>query len=203
MSLRLPDLKTIEDKSEDFFFWTRWLAAPIYFCLALSLIAFSLRAAMDVYEIMRAALTNNDLMNEKASELVDLSMFSGLVTICMFCGYEIFISKLNNVHGHKDSPRWLLHINFHDIKKLTLGTMSVMGCVNLLKLGYQEAPMADIVRWIAIVATLSGSALFLALMERLAPKKPKESKTKNAVDSVDHGQNVTVNLISEAPSEEH
>lgn len=177
------DLKTVEDKAEDFFFWTRWLAAPIYFCLALSLAVFSVRACIDVYYIAVSAFTDNDMMNQRSSELVDLSMASGLVTICMFCGYELFISRLNNVHGHKDSPRWLLHINFHDIKKLTLGTMSVMGCVNLLKLGYQDAPMQSIVKWIVIVATLSFSALFLAMMERIAPhkdehgiKRPKHAK---------------------------
>lgn len=173
------DLKTIEDKAEDFFFWTRWLASPIYFCLAVCLLLFSVRACIDVYEIAIAALTDSDIMNQKVSELVDLSMGSGLIIVCMFCGYELFISRLNNVHSHKDSPRWLLHINFHDIKKLTLGTMSVMDCVNLLKLGYQDAPTSSILKWIMIVATLSGSALFLAVMERVAPHK--EARTHKRI----------------------
>lgn len=167
----LSALKRLELRAESLFFTTRWIAAPIYACLAAALGALSLRALFDTYALWVACLADKRVeMIDDIVELVDLSMFSGLVVISMFSGYENFISRMSHVHSHPDRPKWLLHIKFPEIKKLTLGTISVMGCVNILKIGYLGQPMELLIKWVIIIATTCGAALSLAIMERVSKK---------------------------------
>lgn len=164
-------IKRLELKMESVFFTMRWIAAPIYACLAAALGAISLRAFFDTYALWLACVHGQRVeMIDDIVELVDLSMMSGLVVISMFSGYENFISRMSHVHSHPDRPKWLLHIKFPEIKKLTLGTIAVMGCVNILKIGYLGEPMDVLVKWVIIIATTCGAALSLAIMESVSKK---------------------------------
>lgn len=130
----MPILKTAEQRLEHLLFTSRWLMAPVYFGLTLALLVLLLKFGKEAWHLLVNVFTASsaDLIVGVLS-LIDVALIMGLVLIVMFSGYENFVSKMEDLHGHTDCPEWMGHISFGDLKLKVMGSIVAISGIELLK----------------------------------------------------------------------
>jgi uncharacterized protein (TIGR00645 family) len=150
-------------------FSSRWLLVPLYFGLALLLIAFSVHLVRELLDIALTAFTSRDVDLIAATlTLLDLTLMAGLVIMVMLSGYENFVSKLNLAEAAQDA--WLEKLDFGSLKVRVLVSIVIISAVELLKvmMDISEYPGGRVMWMVAIHLTLVASALVLAWLDRIA-----------------------------------
>lgn len=124
---------SIEDLLEVGIFKSRWILAPFYLGLIISLlmllVAFVHELAdslpvlfkLDVEQVILSVLT-----------LIDLSLAGNLVLIVVFSGYENFVSKIDT-HGSEDRPSWMGTLDFSGLKMKLIGSIVAISAISLLR----------------------------------------------------------------------
>ncbi len=165
--------KKVENAFERVLFSARWLLAPFYFGLAVSigvlLIKFlgelwhigSLAFSLDESQVILGVLT-----------LVDLALTASLLIIVIFSGYENFVSKIDH-SNHMDWPEWMGTIDFAALKLKLLSSIVAISGVQLLKqfmtLKTVTPETERVLYWMVIIhLTFVISAVLLALSDRIA-----------------------------------
>jgi hypothetical protein len=107
-----PVLKPIERGFESLLFNSRWLMAPFYFGLVVSLAVLLLKFCMILWEfILHAPGSKESDIILGVLSLIDVSLTGNLILIVVFSGYENFVSKIDP-GGHPDWPEWMTRIQF-------------------------------------------------------------------------------------------
>ena len=185
-----PFLKTAEHRLESVLFASRWLLAPFYLGLALSLIVLLIKFVAELGHIAAHAFTATEsevILGVLA--LVDLALTGSLIIIVIFSGYENFVSRID--HGaHKDWPEWMGKIDFSGLKLKLLSSIVAISGIQLLKqfMAINKVSDRDIM-WLVIVhVVFVVSAVLLALSDRLTvhaethPKKPDGNRNGGGED---------------------
>jgi uncharacterized protein (TIGR00645 family) len=170
---------------EQTLFKSRWLLAPFYLGLVVSLL---LLLAAFVAELLHAipmafnmAELNPEHMILTALGLIDLSLAGNLVVIVIFSGYENFVSKINTENA-EDRPSWMGTLDFSGLKMKLIGSIVAISAISLLRafmtLTEPEAPL-DIprLRWMLFLhLTFVVSGLLFATMDWVGNRaeRPKE-----------------------------
>ena len=91
-----PTLKRIEDGFESLLFNSRWLMAPFYFGLVISLAALLFKFCTELWHFILhvPAAKESDIILGVLS-LIDISLTGNLILIVVFSGYENFVSKID------------------------------------------------------------------------------------------------------------
>jgi uncharacterized protein (TIGR00645 family) len=123
----------IERAVEGLIFASRWLMAPIYLGLIVTLgiliYTFFSELAQELPRIPQMSEADIILL---VLTLVDLSLAGNLVLIVIFSGYENFVSRIE-VADHKDRPSWMGKLDFSGLKiKLATSIVAISG-IHLLK----------------------------------------------------------------------
>src|ERR1700704_329699 len=118
-----PKLKRIETGFESLIFNSRWLMAPFYFGLVISLAVLMLKFFMVLWEfIVHAPGSKESDIILGVLSLIDISLTGNLILIVVFSGYENFVSKID-VASHPDWPEWMSKINFGGLKQKLLASI--------------------------------------------------------------------------------
>ena len=117
-------LKRTEHRLEDVIFNSRWLMAPFYLGLIISLAVLLFKFLYILYEFITHAwgASESDIILGVLS-LIDLSLTGNLVLIVVFSGYENFVSRIDPA-GHPDWPEWMTRIDFAGLKQKALARSS-------------------------------------------------------------------------------
>ncbi|OQX15087.1 MAG: hypothetical protein BWK73_07855 [Thiothrix lacustris] len=167
-------MKYIESFFEHFLFTSRWLLAPVYLALVVALGVLLIKAAKVLWVLTTGALTaSEDDIIIGVLSLVDISLIMNLLIIMIFSGYETFVSKMEDLHGHADRPDWMGHIGFSDLKLKLIGSIVAISGIDLLKsfmaLGTPYAPSNQELAWmVGIHVTFVVSGVLYALTDRLS-----------------------------------
>ena len=87
-------------------FWSRWLQAPLYLGLILTLVIYVYEFAVGVFELFRHLFSLNDTQIMLGIlDLIDVVMVANLLIMVIIGGYEVFVSRLN-LEAHPDKPEW-------------------------------------------------------------------------------------------------
>jgi len=91
-----PHLKRVEHGLESVLFNSRWLLAPFYLGLVVSLAVLMLKFMMMLWEFILHAFgaKESDIILGVLS-LIDVSLTGNLILIVVFSGYENFVSKID------------------------------------------------------------------------------------------------------------
>jgi uncharacterized protein (TIGR00645 family) len=165
---------SIEHVLERTIFALRWLMAPVYLGLGLTIgllmVVFLRELAHYLPQAMEMSVETVILV---ALTLIDLSLVGNLMVIVLMSGYENFVSKFD-LDSVSDRPAWLDKIDFSGLKIKLLGSIVAISAIHLLKLfmeiGKEEGASIDAeqIRWLlAIHAVLVVSGLLLAGMDWL------------------------------------
>jgi uncharacterized protein (TIGR00645 family) len=170
---------------EGVLFQSRWLLAPFYLGLVVSLV---LLLAAFVGELVHAMPLALDILHVDPEKiilavlgLIDLSLAGNLVVIVIFSGYENFVSKINTENS-EDRPEWMGTLDFSGLKMKLIGSIVAISAISLLRafmtLSEAEGAMDEgRLRWMVMLhVTFVGSGLLFAAMDYIGNRaeKPKE-----------------------------
>ena len=163
-------MKNIERFVERGLFASRWLMAPFYVGLAMSLalLLFSFVQELVHFFSMVPDIAQSDVILAVLS-LIDLSLAGNLVLIVIFSGYENFVSKIDH-SGHRDWPEWMGTIDFSALKLKLLSSIVAISAIQLLKqfMSIQTISEREIFWLVVVHVVFVVSSVLLALSDRIA-----------------------------------
>ena len=165
----------LEGVLERVIFGGRWLLAPLYVGLSVSLVAIVwqfLRRSLGLAEIVSHGDTHEVTL--KVLELLDLTLLANLILIVIFAGYENFVSKINVATKSEDRPHWMGKVDYSGLKIKLIGSLVAISVIELLKDFMQAESYDDFepVAWrIGIHLTFVVSGVLFAVMDYLADKR--------------------------------
>jgi uncharacterized protein (TIGR00645 family) len=160
----------IERGLENVIFASRWLLAPFYLGLALSIGLLLFRFLVELFHLVTIAFKGNDadvILGILA--LVDLALVASLLIIVIFSGYENFVSKIDHA-SHRDWPEWMGTIDFTALKLKLLSSIVAISAIQLLKQFMALNKTSDRDLWWSVIihVVFVTSSVLLALSDRIA-----------------------------------
>ncbi len=122
----------VEHWLEVVMFNSRWLMAPFYLGLIVSLGMLMIVFGYELAHGIAPALTNPEEAIMLALSLIDLSLAGNLLLIVIFSGYENFVSKIDTA-GHEDRPQWMGTVDFSGMKLKLIGSIVAISAISLLR----------------------------------------------------------------------
>jgi len=164
---------SIERLLENTIFASRWLLAPFYLGLALSIVVVLIKFMAEFFHLAAHAFTatESDVILGVLA-LVDLALMGSLMVIVIFSGYENFVSKIDH-SGHKDWPEWMGTIDFSALKLKLLSSIVAISAIHLLKsfmaLKTITPEFEKSLFWLVVIhLVFVVSSVLLALSDRIA-----------------------------------
>src|ERR1700760_3352379 len=162
----------IERGLEALLFNSRWLMAPFYLGLVVSLAALLYKFVMLVWEFILhvPAAKESDIILGMLS-LIDVSLTGNLILIVVFSGYENFVSRIDP-GGHPDWPEWMTKVDFAGLKQKLLASIVAISAIQVLKAFMNLDAAFDPAKlgWmVGVHLVFVVSTLLLALAARWSP----------------------------------
>jgi uncharacterized protein (TIGR00645 family) len=170
--------RQFEGGFEQILFGSRWLMAPMYFGLVLSLGLVAFIFLRELIESVPHMLTESaDDAILVVLSLIDLTLAGNLLLIVLFSGYENFVSKLNIDDGG-DRPDWMGKVDFAGLKMKLVGSIVAISAIHLLKEFMELGKEGETVSmtdghlfWLTVIhLTFVTSGLLLAVMDYLGAR---------------------------------
>src|SRR5580693_7389941 len=150
---------------ERLLFAARFLLAPLYLALAISLVAILYKSGFHLYELMTQLTTLSDdqvLLSELG--IVDLTLTASLVVIVFLSGYTNFVAP---VASRKDDgrPHWIAEIDFSELKLKLMASIVAISGIKLLEgfMNIEHEPDRELYWLAGLHLTFVVSTLLLAL----------------------------------------
>lgn len=171
----------VETAFEKGLFASRWLMAPMYLGLAVTL---GMLTVIFVKELVYYLPQVLDLSAEKmilvALTLIDLTLAANLLLIVMFSGYESFVSKFDIDVGD-DKPGWMGKVDFGGLKMKLIASIVAISGIHLLKRFMEISDLETATTfgetemfWLVVIhLTFVVSGVLMALMDWLQAKSYK------------------------------
>ncbi|HUH37388.1 MAG TPA: TIGR00645 family protein [Spongiibacteraceae bacterium] len=167
-------LQKLEQSMEKTIFKSRWLLAPFYLGLVLSVILLLIKFVQELWHMATHVLSASESdVIVGILALVDMSLVGSLLLMIIFSGYEIFISKIDT-GGNKDRPDWMGKVDFSGLKLKVIGAIVAISAIDLLK-SFMDIPSeisdadANSLQWKVIIhMTFVVSGVLFAVMDKVA-----------------------------------
>ena len=166
--------RSIEVFLEKLMFASRWIMAPFYFGLIISLFMLLIVFLSEIFHfIINFQINETDLIIFILT-LIDLSFAGNLLIIVIFSGYENFVSKIN-IDNHEDKPDWMGTVDFSGLKLKLISSIVAISGIHLLKVFFaiERYTENQIILFIAVHLTFVVSGVLLAYMDSLVAKSKK------------------------------
>ena len=152
-------------------FASRWILAPFYFGLIISLFFLLIVFIKEIFHFVLNFSTDETDLILFILTLIDLSFAGNLLIIVIFSGYENFVSKIN-VNNHEDKPEWMGTVDFKGLKLKLVSSIVAISGIHLLKVFFDldQYTQEQIILFIAIHFTFVISGVILAYMDTLISK---------------------------------
>ena len=171
----------LETKFERGLFASRWLMAPMYLGLAVTL---GMLTVIFVKELVHYLPQVLELTAEKmilvALTMIDLTLAANLLLIVMFSGYESFVSKFDIDVG-EDRPGWMGKVDFGGLKMKLIASIVAISGIHLLKRFMEISDLETATTfgetemfWLVVIhLTFVASGVLMALMDWLQARSLK------------------------------
>ncbi|QLH69448.1 TIGR00645 family protein [Rhodopseudomonas palustris] len=160
--------KHVERGFETLLFNSRWLMAPFYFGLVISLVVLLYKFVMLLYEfIVHATLAKESDIILGVLSLIDVSLTGNLVLIVVFSGYENFVSRIDP-GNHPDWPEWMTKVDFAGLKQKLLASIVAISAIQVLKafMNIDSYDQTKLTWLVGIHLVFVVSTLIMALSDR-------------------------------------
>ncbi len=151
---------------------SRWLLAPIYLGLSLTLLAIGIKFFQEILHLMPHILEMKeaDLVLVTLT-FVDLALIGGLLVMVMLSGYENFVSTID-VAEETEKLGWLGKLDSGSLKQKVAASIVAISSIHLLKafMNAQEIANDKLMWYVIIHLTFVISAFGMGLLDRLAKK---------------------------------
>jgi uncharacterized protein (TIGR00645 family) len=163
----------IEKTLESTIFSSRWLLAPFFVGLVLSVLLLLFKFLQEILHlVLEVVALDHGMVVIKILTLVDMCLVGSLLLMIIFSGYEIFVSKIH-VDNHEDKPSWMGKVDFSGLKLKVIGAIVAISAIDLLKTFVEMKVMDEsgqmVIMWKVIIhLTFVFSGVMFALMDRIA-----------------------------------
>ena len=151
-------------------FGSRWLLAPFYLGLSVSLCVLLVKFVQQAVELLIHSIsTDGSEIILGILSLIDLSLMANLLLMVIFAGYESFVSRLD-VDGQQDRLGWMGQIGFGDLKLKLMASIVAISAIHLLEAFMNADHLTDRkLAWlVGIHMAFVTSGVLLAVMDRTA-----------------------------------
>jgi uncharacterized protein (TIGR00645 family) len=160
----------IERVLERILFSSRWLLAPFYLGLVVTLLVLLVKAMQELVHFIAGAFgaTESDAILG-ALALIDLTFTGSLIVIVIFSGYENFVSRID-ADEHKDWPEWMGKIDFTGLKLKLMSSIVAISAIQVLKAFMNVKNVSDRdLMWLVILhLVFVGSGMIMAVTDRVS-----------------------------------
>lgn len=177
----MTEKNLLETRFEQGLFASRWLMAPMYLGLVVSLGILTIVFVRELLYYAQQTLTMGaDQGILAVLTLIDLSLAANLLLIVLFSGYENFVSKLD-IKESEDRPNWMGTVDFSGLKMKLIASIVAISGIHLLKvfmeIGTKDpekiVTQSDMYLMVVIHLTFVLSGVLLALMDWLSARTSK------------------------------
>lgn len=162
----------IEKLIERAMYASRWLLAPIYLGLSLTLIALGLKFFQEVFHLMPQVF----VMKEAeiiliVLSLIDIALVSGLIVMVMFSSYENFVSRLD-MNDETEKLSWLGTLDTNSLKNKVAASIVAISSIHLLKvfMNAENINETKLLWYVIIHITFVISAVAMGLLDKATKK---------------------------------
>jgi uncharacterized protein (TIGR00645 family) len=163
--------RTIVRGTELVLFNSRWLMAPFYVGLVVSLAVLLLKFIRMLWEFILEAPGDKPTHTILGVlSLIDMTLVANLVLIVVFLGYKNLVAPIDT----SDRPKWLIgmtHVHFAGLKQKLLASIVAISAIHVLEafLNIDQAFDATRMGWlVGVLLVFVVSTLLLALSDRWA-----------------------------------
>ncbi len=148
----------------------RWIMAPIYLGLLLSLLLLAEKSIQKLVTAVPSLLTadSSDTILTVLT-LVDLSLVGNLVVIVIVSGWENFVGRLFNdrAEGQLD---WVGSLDFSTVKLKLIASVAAIAAIQMLEtfVHIDQTSKENAMWQLAILLGIGVTGVLLALMDKLA-----------------------------------
>jgi uncharacterized protein (TIGR00645 family) len=124
----------MEKLIEKTLFASRWLLAPVYLGMSLTLVALGIKFFQELFYVFVHILESGeaDLVLHILA-LIDMALVGSLVVMVTFSSYENFVSRLD-VEGEGDKLGWLGKLDASSLKLKVAASIVAISSIHLLKM---------------------------------------------------------------------
>jgi len=170
---------------ERLLFGSRWLLAPFYLGLVVSIAALLVQFAREMVHLWNHILDGGAPGGAISAEaqttiyvlsLIDIVLIANLVLMVILSGYDNSVSRLNV--DSEDKPAWLGKIDASGLKQKVFNSIVAISAIQLLRVFLQAGEASAKELWAsgAIHMVFVVSALCLALSDRVGAGAKKVEK---------------------------
>lgn len=156
---------------ETILFGSRWILAPVYIGLVISLLMLLTAFVTEiVHTLPHLVGMKTETVILTVLSLIDLSLALNLVLIVVFSGYENFVSKIDTGNS-EDRPQWMGTLDFSGMKMKLIGSIVAISAISLLRafmaISASDAPFdTERMHWMIILhMTFIISGVLFAVMD--------------------------------------
>lgn len=159
----------IEKLLERLMYASRWILAPIYLGLSLTLVALAIKFFQELAHVLPAIFTiaEADLILVVLS-MIDISLVGGLIVMVMLSSYENFVSRLDLSEDH-EKLSWLGKMDSTSLKNKVAASIVAISSIHLLKLFMNAGNVSnDKLLWYVVIhLTFVLSAFVMGMLDKL------------------------------------
>jgi len=174
-------MRRIENVLEFILFQSRWLLAPFYLGLVVSLVLLFIHFLEQLAGfIVKIHFASESEVILGVLSLVDLVLVGNLLLIVIFSGYENFVSRLET--GSHDRPDWMTKVDFGGLKQKLMSSIVAISAIQVLK-AFMNVSNFDNTRlgWLAgIHGLFLASMLIVALSDRIGERTEHPSESRKS-----------------------
>lgn len=148
---------------------SRWLLAPIYLGLSLSLLALGIKFFQDLIHTAPHLLEITEAqLVLKLLALIDLALVGGLLVMVMLSSYENFVSRLD-IGDNTEKLSWLGKMDAASLKNKVASSIVAISSIHLLQ-KFMEAEQIDnekLLWYVIIHMTFVASACAMGYLDKI------------------------------------
>src|SRR5579871_6043858 len=158
----------IKEPFERLLFACRFLLAPLYLALAISLVALLYKSGIYIYQMLTQLpnMTAEDVLLSDLA-IVDMTLTASLVVIVFLSGYANFVAPVA-VRENDGRPHWISQIDFSELKLKLMASIVAISAIKLLEgfMNIEHQSDRELYWLVGIHVTFVVSTLILALADR-------------------------------------
>ena len=162
----------MERTFEKLLYASRWLLAPVYFGLSLTMLLIGVKFFQELFTVLPELLTMKEAdLVLLVLTLVDIALVGGLLVMVMFSGYENFVSQID-LDDESKKLSWLGKLDSGSLKQKVAASIVAISSIHLLKafMNAQTIPNDKLMWYVIIHITFVLSAMGMALIDRMNRK---------------------------------
>lgn len=169
----------MEKLIEKTLFASRWLLAPIYLGMSLTLVALGIKFFHEAYYVFLHIFESSEAeLVLHLLALIDMALVGSLIVMVTFSSYENFVSRID-IEGEGDKLGWLGKLDASSLKLKVAASIVAISSIHLLKMfmniGSKEGGIGGIqltndqLMWGVIIhLTFVASAVLMGVLDRMS-----------------------------------